>query len=370
MHTRENTIARYVLIAAALMMLVTTASCGRKSALIPPGTLIPAGVDDLLAEMRDGKVILAWTMPGRNTGGSRLEDLGGFAVMRAEGTGEETDCMCEFAPVGNIDLATTGGAVVSGNRVAWTDNDPALAPGMTYAYKVEPYNKDGYHGPASNEVRLKLSTPPAVPSGLTATPGNGSVTLSWDKADKDSTGAAISDLAGYNVYRPATRGGPLGLSINRAPVTENSYTDTGLANNTAYSYRVSALRGQEPPYSEGMPSAEASAVPADIVPPAAPEGLRAVPAYGAVLLSWLPSPEADVAGYRLYRKGPGDEKPSPLEVGLNATITYRDTDVRPGAGYTYAVTAVDNATPPNESAPSLPATVAIPEDAGGSATSP
>lgn len=369
MPTRDNTIARYVLI-AALIMLVTTASCGRKSALIPPGTLIPAGVDDLFAEMREGKVILAWTMPGRNTGGSRLADLGGFAVMRAEGTGSESDCMCEFSPVGNIDLATAGGAVVNGNRVAWTDNDPALTPGMTYAYKVEPYNTGGYHGPASNEVRLKLSTPPAVPSGLTATPGNGSVTLAWDKADKDSTGAAISDLAGYNVYRPATRGGPLGLSINRAPVTKNSYTDTGLANNTAYSYRVSALRGQGPPYSEGLPSIEVSAVPADLEPPAAPEGMRAVPAYMAVLLSWLPSPEAGLAGYRIYRKGPGEQMLTPLQEGLITTITYRDDDVRPGAEYTYALTATDNAAPPNESQLSEKLTVAIPEDAGGDSTSP
>jgi len=44
-------------------------------------------------------------------------------------------------------------------------------------------------------------TPPATPSGLTAAAGAGQVALDW--ADNAET-----DLAGYNVYRSTTSGGP------------------------------------------------------------------------------------------------------------------------------------------------------------------
>ena len=45
------------------------------------------------------------------------------------------------------------------------------------------------------------TTPPAAPSGLAATPGDGKVDLDWDAN-------LASDLAGYNVHRGSSAGGP------------------------------------------------------------------------------------------------------------------------------------------------------------------
>ncbi len=45
------------------------------------------------------------------------------------------------------------------------------------------------------------TTPPAAPSGLPATPGDGKVDLDWDAN-------LASDLAGYNVHRGSSAGGP------------------------------------------------------------------------------------------------------------------------------------------------------------------
>ncbi|MCR4275208.1 MAG: carboxypeptidase regulatory-like domain-containing protein [Candidatus Wolfebacteria bacterium] len=71
------------------------------------------------------------------------------------------------------------------------------------------------------------STAPATPTSLSATAGNGQVALSWTA----STGATK-----YDVYRLSGSDYPY---LGQTTVT--SYTDTGLTNGTAYSYKVSAL---------------------------------------------------------------------------------------------------------------------------------
>jgi len=72
--------------------------------------------------------------------------------------------------------------------------------------------------------------PPAAPTGLTATAGNASVSLSW----AGSTGATS-----YNVYRGTSAGGEGTTAI--ASPTSTSYTNTGLTNGTKYYYTVKAV---------------------------------------------------------------------------------------------------------------------------------
>jgi hypothetical protein len=72
------------------------------------------------------------------------------------------------------------------------------------------------------------SSPPPAPTGLTATPGNGQVTLSWSS----STGAVS-----YNVERSTTSGGPY---TTVGTPTAISFTDTSVTNGTTYFYVVNA----------------------------------------------------------------------------------------------------------------------------------
>jgi hypothetical protein len=69
------------------------------------------------------------------------------------------------------------------------------------------------------------TTPPAVPTGLAATGGAGSVTLTWTLGND-------ADLAGYRVLR----GGVQIASLGKV----STFTDTGLAGNTSYSYSLQA----------------------------------------------------------------------------------------------------------------------------------
>ncbi len=77
------------------------------------------------------------------------------------------------------------------------------------------------------------SQPPAAPTGLVATPGNAQVALAWNANTE-------SGLAGYDVYRSTTSGGPY-TNLTATPVTSPAYTDTGVVNGTTYYYVVKAL---------------------------------------------------------------------------------------------------------------------------------
>ena len=96
--------------------------------------------------------------------------------------------------------------------------------------------------------------------------------------------------------------------------------------------------------------------PGDTTPPTVPQGLDGA-ATGAsrIDLTWSPSTDpggTGVSGYRLYRDGA--LLASPTGTG------YADLAVGPGTTYVYEVSAVDAASPANESARSSPRTVRTP----------
>jgi len=99
----------------------------------------------------------------------------------------------------------------------------------------------------------------------------------------------------------------------------------------------------------GPQSEPACVTPVDTFPPAAPKQLAAIAGVGVINLIWEPNAETDLAGYIVLRGlAPGDTlqaiTPSPMR-----ETTYRDEAVTPGVRYTYAVVAVDTATPQNVS---------------------
>jgi len=92
--------------------------------------------------------------------------------------------------------------------------------------------------------------PPAAPSGLTATPGNQQVKLTWN---------ASTTASSYNVKRATTSGGPYTQVANTTVTTD---TDGSLTNGTTYYYVVSAVDAN----GESVNSAEAKGTPVGAPP--------------------------------------------------------------------------------------------------------
>lgn len=335
-------------------------ACGRRGDLIIPGTVLPQAVAGLQADPRGDTVILGWDAPDKNSAGESLTDLAGFIVMRAELPSDTGECPCRFERVGYVDMEIPGKAAVAGGRVAWPDSAPGLKAGGRYAYKVIPVNLDGFSGQESPEIKVRLLSLPAAPAGLTATAGNRRAILMWEAPARDVTGAAMSGLAGFNVYRSQEKDKFTSVPLNTAPVQGGSFEDDGLFNGQVYFYEVSALRGDEQPYTEGAAAGPVSASPFDTEPPAVPTGLRAVPGEGRVLMSWDPDPDSDLAGYVVYRKGPGDAVAREIARTGPGWITYEDREVVSGGEYAYSVGAFDDAVSPNESARSDEYSVRLP----------
>jgi VCBS repeat-containing protein len=106
------------------------------------------------------------------------------------------------------------------------------------------------------------TTPPAAPTGLNATAGNGSVDLTWDAN-------AESDLAGYNVYRNTTSPVALTSPLNGGTlVAAPTYLDSTAVNGQQYFYAVTAVDDSN---NESAASNEDSATPT--APPEQPTGL-------------------------------------------------------------------------------------------------
>ena len=125
--------------------------------------------------------------------------------------------------------------------------------------------------------------------------------------------------------------------------------DTGLENDSEYRYVVRAVRADPRVSAGGPPSDPVTASPADTTPPRPPSNLVVVPSPGALRLAWTASPDDDVALYAVYR-APGAGGLIRVGTALAGTTTFIDRDVRAGTAYRYAVTAIDRARTPNESA--------------------
>jgi fibronectin type 3 domain-containing protein len=131
----------------------------------------------------------------------------------------------------NLSTATKTTGVASG--VADT---AGIVNGTTYYYAVTAVNSAG-ESPASNEASAtpsaaSPSVAPPAPTGLAATTGNASITLTW---------SASAGATSYTLYRSSRS--PVTLSTaTRTPGVASGVVDTaGIANATTYTYVVTAV---------------------------------------------------------------------------------------------------------------------------------
>lgn len=214
------------------------------------------------------------------------------------------------------------GVKVNSSAVATTSyNVTGLTLGLQYRFTVTALDQSMNESVTSDPITvITIDTiPPGKPSNLKAISGDQSINLSWDLNTE-------ADISGYKIYN----GGSFLMSL---PKDQHTFNVTGLANGTAYTFSVVAydLSGNV------SPAATITAIPADTIPPAAPQNLTAAAGNKAVSLFWTANTEPDLKGYIIYQDG------AKLNIPASKNVYQYISGLTNGKEYSYQVSAVDYA---------------------------
>ena len=374
---------------AAILLLAVLPACGKRGDPLPPLGRTPQPVRELSVAQRGGELEIRYVTPRTTTGGVRL-DLHEVEVLTARGDTEFAKALVESRKV------------APGETVLVTQPLPPPGTKLRFAARAV---AGGDRSALTPLVTVLVQPPPEPPSDLLARLTPEAVVLTWSgvvpsppplpspsPAPSPSPGAAIAASPAPVVSpTPAAAGSPApspapatptavppgtkpaapalpppkpatpGFRIfrrdpvasydapmNPVPITTNAFEDRTAGAGPRYCYVVRAAASVEPVI-ESTPSNEVCVEITDVAPPAAPAGVTTVVAVDAVDVSWSPSAEPDLAGYRVYR-APEGGSPARLAEVLPGQTTWRDPKPGRGGLFLYTVTAFDRAG--NESAPS------------------
>lgn len=322
-----------------MALLMVMVSCGKKAPPVPWESIMPRRIVDLMALPREGRLLLEWTAPKENTDKTPLIDLEGFQVLRSEGLLVEGQCKgCGEKPKPVYEVKLDSKGEEKGKKLSVTIEDHE--PRKVYVYQIVSVNRRGHPSSPSNPVWVYWDAPLNPPSKVREVAGDKRVDLSWEN---------VEGATGYNVYRRGEEESFSSRPLNREPLLETQFTDLTVENEKKYIYSVRTLRRVVKTDVEGGNSQQVTATPMDMIPPGAPIGLVAIPLKNGIELNWRRNLEADLLGYDVYRKRPGEREFRRLTESPLTKETYLDTQVELGQDYDYAVTAVDSSVRKNES---------------------
>ena len=191
---------------------------------------------------------LATITPGNNSASLSWSGSSGvYDVYR-----NEAGCSAGFVKVAN-DVAST------------SYSDSNVANGFTYFYQVtaQPSGNEAASSAPSSCLSVvpagAACTPPAAPTGVTATAASSSqINLSW---------TASAGATSYTILRSTTSGGPY-TAVGTSTTT--SFSNTGLSCNTTYYYVVQASNGTCNSGNSAQASATTSQCTGNVITPGTP----------------------------------------------------------------------------------------------------
>jgi hypothetical protein len=346
---------------AAALAVAAFAGCGTPGAPQPPSLNLADPVADLAATRTGSQVALTWTMPKRNTDKLLLKGSVAVRICRSVydatnsandvtlGTGDQGLHAC-FTVTGDLQLAP-------GADAAFTDTLPAAlvaGPPRPLSYFVELRNRNGRSAGLSNPAVVLAGAAPPPVANLTAEVRKAGVVLRWTPAEETAVRLRRKLLtppvakAQTGLLTPPPE--PLDQSLLVEANSGSFALDKTIRFGQTYEYRAQrvarvTLDGKTLELaSELSPSVRVDAQ--DIFPPETPTNLAAVaitgdtPAQNAIDLSWQPVPDADLAGYAVYRRE-GDalwQRISAAEPLIGPA--FHDAQVQQGHTYRYAVSAL------------------------------
>jgi hypothetical protein len=304
---------------------------------VAPDTTAPGPVTALTATpLTTSSVALTWVNPVD-------ADFTAVTIRRALGT---------TAPA----TANDGTPVaVPPSPTATSFTDTGLAASTTYSYAVfahdaVPNDAAGVNVTATTLTPPDTTAPGPVTTLTIPTVTTTSVALAWtNPTDADFTGVTIRRALGATAPATATDGTSVAVPVS---ATATSFTDTGLAFGTQYSYAVFA-HDAVPNRAAGVNVTATTLTPPDVTAPGPVTGLTAVPTTLTtvqVRLAWTNPTDADFTGV-MIRRAVGATAPATVLDGdlvvastaKAATLYINEIGLAAGTQYSYAVFAHDGA---------------------------
>lgn len=277
---------------------------------------------NLAVELRNNKPYLTWEAPNPQNANHQK-----YVIYRSTSMNGPWDASTDWITNTNF-----------------TDNNVNLQQGDVYFYYVTEYGWD-HESAGSNIVKIGALD---APTNLTVAPNAAytGLVLNWNAVTK--YGAKV---AGYNIYRSESAGGPytkLGETNSRNTTT---YTDTPVPVGKHYYYVVTTRNTSN---GESDYSNEVDGV-INFAPPTI--AISTISDLSGFNITWTYSeadqcPSAMFGGYNVYRSE-ASGGPYTLLTQMNKTggtsYSYSDTAVTEGVTYYYVVTTRNNASPSAES---------------------
>jgi hypothetical protein len=308
---------RFVIAVVGVATLLAGFAGAAPAALAAPSTVASAPTG-LTATPGDTTVALSWTAPASN-GGSPVT---GYNVYQGTTAGGE-----------NYSTPVNGGTLVTATTFIVT----GLTNSHSYYFTVEAVNGIGSSVASTEAFAIPASTVPGPPTGVVATLGDLSATVTWT-APSDQGG---SNITSYTVTAAdstvASRGGQTCV-WSTGPLT---CTVSGLTNGDSYTFTVTATNS----LGTGAASSASSAVVPAVTAPGVPTGVVATPASTTVALSWTAPATggSTITGYNVYEAttAGSENYASPVNTSPIAGTTLTVTALTNGTKYYFTVKAIN-----------------------------
>ena len=227
-----------------------------------------------------------------------------------------------------------------------------LSNGTQYTFYISSINIVGESSSSSTSITTNIVSP-SQPTITSATPGNGSVSLSWSPPDNGG-----SPITGYNIV--VQKDNQIVKNINSSL---NQKTIDGLLNGTYYTFSVSAIN------IVGESSLSSISVTTNVVSPSQPTITSVTPGNGLVSLSWSsPSDNggSPITGYNILVK---KDNQIINTLNIESSVTQKTIDgLSNGSQYTFYILAFNNVGEGSSSSISVTTNIVSPSQPNTSAT--
>lgn len=342
--------ARANLVAVILLAALSLPGCAKIADPEPPQVRIPKPAIDLAARQLSDFLVLTVSKPAVNTNGSEATTLQRVDVYRLGEDVTAADRVLDDEQF--IKSATRILSIptdlfpqhLNENVFVFEDrfsNEKSAMYSLRFQYAVLFVNNKNQSAGLSNRVTITPVPIPRAPADIKIQGTQDAIRLKWTAPAENMDGSKPPRNAGYNIYRTEVPDTHARTPINSSPVTGTEFEDISFRFDTTYYYSITTVGNLQQPYPESLPSSTASLTTKDLFPPMPPGDFSAIMQADAVILLWSPSPSADLAGYRLYRREKSATGRQLLQPDLIRTLSFRDSKVEPDKAYDYEIEAVD-----------------------------